>query len=302
MNKGPLFTLEETQTADQIRLRGIIAWPQKPAYRALIFVHGLSSNFYHQVEIVKELAIRATELGWAAASFHNRGCEAVSSHRRYDGTLPKGYSHHQAGQAHEIFTNCVHDLRAVVDFLKKEGIREVILIGHSTGCQKSVYYMGTRPDKTVVGIVLLAPLNDRLGYQRDLAKKLPRLVEKARSLVKAGKEHQLMGDKDIWYTDAQRFLSLAEKGSSEDIFPYDNPKDPFTTFSSVGVPMLIILGDKDEYLDRPAEEVLRVLRDKAKVPVGTSVVRGAFHNFTGFEKQVVADIVGWVQEKFDKQR
>ena len=110
--------------------------------------------------------------------------------------------------------------RYLIDYRNAE---EFCLVGHSTGCQDAVYFLGNAAkdlcDKlTVVG--LQAPVSDRecaaihAGYLENL--------EVAKTLVQGGKGQEMMPRSAFWAPiTAQRFVDLNEKGGSDDFFSSD---------------------------------------------------------------------------------
>jgi len=85
----------------------------------LVFVHGMGSNFYRS-QLKKAFIDVAPETGWGILSFNNRGAER--------------------GTEDERFSQCLADLDAAVAFARRRGHRRLVFIGHSTGCQKIVYW------------------------------------------------------------------------------------------------------------------------------------------------------------------
>ena len=118
-------------------------------------------------------------------------------------------------------------------------MKEIYLAGHSTGCQKSVYYAIKKADRAVKGLILLAPISDYAAERmRNTKGTLLRATTVAQKLVKAGKKHDLL-PKNVWHgvIDAQRFLSLYTPTSAEEIFSYAQPKKNPSVLKKVKVSM-----------------------------------------------------------------
>lgn len=267
------------------------------AKRALVFIHGLTSSPFSHHEYLNSLANSDT----ATIFFGNRGSEAITKFRRVDKRKKYGYTSSFIGEAHEVFTDCIDDIQGVVNFLKDKGIREVFLIGHSTGCQKAVYYL-TRRDKQklIKGTVLLCPISDwayAKKYEKQEVHK--KVTDYARKLVKQNNPHELLPSNIYSETmDAQRFLSLYTPDSIENqIFPYFDPKNKAKVIRSVKIPLLVVLAEKDEYRDRPTKEMFKWFIKKGRNRKFTvSSISNASHGFNGQEKQV-ADLIGdWISK------
>lgn len=234
--------------------------------------------------LVYKLASRKTSV----LTFNNRGHDKISSARRLD---KKGKMHRiLAGSAHEIFTDCVDDIAGAVDFCRRQGFRKIILVGHSTGCQKSIYYLAkTKGKKQIAKVVLLCPVSDyadAIKFNRPAVKRAEKV---ARGLIRVGKKHRLLPPQ-VWPNlhDAQRFLSLFTPESQEEIFCYATPSRRPATLQKTAVPMLLIFAEQDEYLDRPLTEIVKWFKEKlADKNASIKTIKGANHNFAKRESAVI---------------
>jgi hypothetical protein len=60
---------------------------------------------------------------------------------------------------------------------------------------------------------------------------------------------------------------------------------------------MAIFAEKDEFGDRPAEEIVRWFEANTRAPLMSLVVRDAGHGFNGSEKPVTKAIKSWVVNK-----
>src|SRR3989344_1989253 len=237
----PCF-LVDIVTPKRFKLNGLWFGKAKPK-RVIILVHGLSGSAFW-TSLAEALVDRHT----AVVTFSNRGHNKVAKLYRLDNTK-KGYHSVTAGQAHEVFTDCVDDIQGVIDFVRGAGVRDIYLAGHSTGCQKSVYYASRKGNqKKIKGLILLAPLSDYAGaVKSDTGGRLWRATKVARGLVKRGKGHDLLlASVALGPIDAQRFLSLYTPDSAEEIFTYAQPKKNPKAFKSIQLPILTVFAEDDE--------------------------------------------------------
>ncbi len=254
--------------------------PGKPK-RAYVWVHGLGSSMFSKLGIMEKLVARDA----AVLAFNNRGHDGIARISRTDRTKKSL----RGGSAHEVFTDCVDDIQGAINFAKKQGAKEIILVGHSTGCQKSVYWASKR-GKGVRGIVLLAPISDYAAEVHLRGKAaIVRATSLARALVGRGKKHSLLPD-GVWHEtlDAQRFLSLYSGTGPEEIFPYWSPMVSPRTLRSIKLPTLVLIAESDEYADRPAQEIAEWFARHKKKGDQVSIVAGVEHGFRGAE-QIAAD-------------
>lgn len=140
-------------TSDGLRLDGILYAPNKKTNKCVIHVHGTSSDFY-RTKYVDTFAPKFTKSGWALLTFNNRGS---GSNYKFYKENEKGEITERVkiGSTDEIFEDCEIDIQAAIDFAKTKGFDELVLQGHSYGCNKVIWYAIN--NKTVGKIILLAP-------------------------------------------------------------------------------------------------------------------------------------------------
>ena len=271
---------------------GLWVGSQKPK-RAFISIHGLTSNLFSGNKLFP--LVNADN---AVLTFNTRGRDIVAKVKHLNPDHPKGYDSLVAGTAHEIFEDCVDDLEGAVQLCHDRGVKEVYLVGHSTGCQKSIYYLSkTNNKQRVSGVVLLCPLSDYAAVPLAVDKaQYEKALEYSRREVEDGRLHTLLSE-EYWPSeliDAQRFLSLYTPESVEEIFTYSHDKEP-KAFQSVEVPMLVVLAGADEYCDRPTEK-LKAWFDRSNVSskYKSLVIKNALHNLKGVEDEVCNEIKGWI--------
>lgn len=280
------------QTPKNLLLNGLWFGPAKPK-TVLVIVHGLSGTVFSQAWLAEGLANKDT----AALVFNNRGSGVITRFKQLDAKSDTGYQSLSLGMAHEVFTDCVDDLEGAVQYAKAMGAKQVILVGHSTGCQKSVYYLSKRPNPIVKGVILLAPMSDFADmYQATEPKLYKKLVALASRMVAEGRAHELMLPK-LWpaVVDAQRFLSLHTVESEEEIFTYGSGKKP-ATLKKVNVPLLVVLAGKDEYEAQPMGEIAEWFKQVLKnQPVQHELIPGASHGFFESTAVVTKLIKAWLK-------
>ncbi len=289
MNSAHIVQFE---TPQRLLLNGFWFGPFKP-HVVYILIHGLTSNAFANHPLVTPLVDSRA----AVLTFSNRGSGKINRFKKRDLRKKKGYTSVTIGEAHEVFTDCVDDIQGAVTYAQKQGAHQIILVGHSTGCQKATYYLAQRnKQKYVTGAILLAPMSDYAGVSKHIEKtQLQRATTYAHQFVSQGKPHELI-PLDVWpfMHDAQRFLSLYTQESSEEIFCYTNPSKKPVTLQKVKVPCLIILAGKDEFRDRPITRIAQWFKQKLRrKTVSVHIINHAPHNFFGFDQKVVSVIKNW---------
>lgn len=284
-------------TPNKILLNGLWFGPEH-VETAYIFVHGLGSNAFSHHELLIPLSNSKTGVFF----FNNRGHDTVTRIKKMDQRKKRGYRSITAGCAHEVFTECVDDLEGALNEVKRRNAKKIILVGHSTGCQKSIYYLSQRNTQiNIAGVVLLAPLSDYADYQKFTPPSVnEKLVAKAEDLVKNGKPHQLLPFElfekiPAIFCDAQRFLSLYTPDSPEEIFCYAQKNKIPKTLQKVKISLLVLLAEHDEYRDRPMKQLANwFTQNNRSKQFAVKIITNASHSFWGKEKKVIDQIRSFV--------
>lgn len=249
--------------------------------RAVVWVHGLGSSMFSKYKIAKMLAKNGT----AVLMFNNRGHDKVAS-------LQVKGKYVRAGAVHEKFTDCIDDIEGAINFARKQGRPEIFLAGHSTGCQKSMYW-ASKKGRGVKGVIILAPMSDFAAERSAQGEKTLKRAEKlAKELVRKGKEHAILPE-DVWrwpwIADAQRFLSLYTGKSAEELYTYWDERIVPRALRSIKLPVLVLLAEKEEFSDIPAKKIAAWF-EKHLRKGSVVVVPKVAHSFKGGEAAVVKEM------------
>jgi acetyl esterase/lipase len=282
---GIPVALTRLRTRDGVFLDGIVAEPRRRRGVALVWVHGLGSVFSSGQPLILELSARLTAAGIGYFKFNTRGHDVVA-----------GRGARLAGAAFERFGASVEDIRTVLAFAARRGFDRIALAGHSTGANKALYYAARGRDRRLRALALLGPVSDVAGeIKRVGAAELRRRVAAAERLAR--RDPQALVPRAWGFYGARRYVSLYKPGQPEDVFPYYRPGARWTTLGAVRMPLAVVLGGRDAYLDRPAAAVIDAFRRHARRTRSFTgaIVPGADHGFTGRERELAELIVRWVQ-------
>lgn len=144
----------------------------------ILITHG--GLAHRDAEVIKALRAGLNQKGYNTLAI-NLSLGVDRRHGMYDCQV---VHRHRNGDAPE-------EIGAWMDWLKKRGVKSVILLGHSRGGAQTALYATEQDNGMVKAVVLLAPAirenTDAAEYQRRFQQPLAPVLKQAQKLVKAGK-------------------------------------------------------------------------------------------------------------------
>lgn len=271
------YPIADVKTDDGVVLQGLFL-KAKNSRSVLIFIHGTASNFYENdfmVPISKELLSRKISI----LSVNNRGNEVLKCY-------PGG------GASMEHFEDCVHDIDAWIKFALSEGCANVILMGHSLGAEKIVYYMSKGKHKNnVISVILLGPA-DSYGTQMKYGN--GSLMSEAKRLGKSKNGHIFLTSDWLSHAGvlpkaADSYLNFFSANSElSKVLPFHSRK--LKMYGNIRVPILSVLGDIEkgkghEYTVIPIIDAIRLLK-KENPHAECHQIKDCNHDFEGKEVEL----------------
>jgi len=280
-------SLARLRTRDAAFLDGISVDSPRRNGTALVWIHGLGSVFSSGQPMIREVSTRLRRAGLGYFKFNTRGHDIVA---RAGLRL--------AGASFERFGDCVEDIRTVIAFARRSGYRKIVLAGHSTGANKALHYLARTGDRRVIGLILLGPISDVAGEIKQIGRRaLERRVAVAERITRRSPEALVPRAFGFW--SARRYLSLYRPGEAEDVFPYYRPNARWAALRRVRTPVAAIIGSRDEFLERPAQDVIDALRrnaTRARSFTGVTIP-GAPHGFQEYERALAGTIADWIRSQ-----
>ncbi len=236
-------------------------WQDGPV---LLLTHGTLAH--NGMEIISTLQSIFAEQGLSSLAM-NLSLGLDDRHGMYDCAVPHTHRH----------TDALDEISVWLDWLKAQGVKQVVLAGHSRGGDQTAWFAAERPDPAVKGVLLVAPMTwsetyATSDYQKRFKSELAPVLKRAEDLVAAGKSAAWMEDTGFIYcpgakVQAQAFVSYhAPEGR------LDTP----TLLPRIKVPVLVFAGTEDDVVPDVAERV-GPLADGAKIRL--QVIDGADHYF-----------------------
>ena len=183
----------------------------------------------------------------------------------------------------------VEDLSRACEVLAQRfGIKRICLLGHSTGCQDIVWFMrhaSAAALQLVKGVILQAPVSDR-----DYMAELPATkgaVAAAKALVRENRADDLLPVAFGWDVPitARRYLSLATRGSDEDMFSDDLSE---SELDAALAPLrscraLLVTSGDDEYIPSRVDKQALLERLARAAGADHVLLEGADHAITDYD-------------------
>jgi pimeloyl-ACP methyl ester carboxylesterase len=268
--------LVRINSMDNIEMVGILYEPEEKSNKIVIHVHGLCGNFYEN-RFLDILAKTYTDKGISFLTFNNRGVNYISDLRKENGT-------ELIGGCYERFIDSLLDIEGAINFVKEKGYTNIILEGHSYGCNKVAYYYSQKKDKNISKIVLLAPCDIPRECEKFLSKaEYEKAKEESTRLVNEGKENELIDfsvNSNGVIAAGTYYNDFLPNGENDFIRYVDGKNGKSEVFNNIDIPVLVIFGDVDEcVLTEDIETIKGYLNNNIK-NCNIQIIKGANHSYT----------------------
>lgn len=265
--------LVRINSIDGIEQPGILYTPDEVTEKIVIHVHGLDGNFYEN-RFIDKLAESCVEKKYAFLTFNNRG-------RDFDTELLKGNEVVYIGATKERFKDCILDIEGVLNWVKERGYKEIVLEGHSYGCNKILYYYSNKKDHSIKKLILLSPCDVISAVVQGLSEEKKEEIKKELpKLIREKKENETVDFAVIPNMTAGTFCDYLPGGENDIIRYADGEDGKSEILNSIDIPTLVIFGDNDDVvLTQPIYVVKKYLSNNL-MNCNIQVIEGADHLFT----------------------
>ncbi|MCL2869750.1 DUF1749 domain-containing protein [Candidatus Saccharibacteria bacterium] len=287
--------LINVKATDNTVHQGMLFEPEKQASSIIIHIHGMAGNFYENT-FIPVMAKNYTEQGVAFLTCNNRGHDYICDCKKIDGNTTASY---KAGAAYELIEDSLFDIKGAIAFALERGYHDIILQGHSSGANKTVYSMA-QSELGVRKVILLSPCDD-IGIHLDDCGEGQRdaNIKLARSYVEAGTPDKMMPDGTFfdYLLSAKTYLDCFQDGSALDTFPYRTPNASFDALRKVEGSVLVTFGDTNEYLLQDPTDIKALLQSKlnSSAMLTFRVLTGASHSYQGKESNLTTTVIEWLK-------
>ena len=221
---------------------------------------------------------------------HNRG------HSIENDIVMKDGSFKRCGCMYEIFEDCIYDIDLAIQTAKEKGYKRIILLGHSLGCNKVIYYY-YKKHPNILGMIL-ASAPDMIGSHLLIEPEYEELLKEAKENIDKNQPTKLLHKmiEDYMYMSSQTYYNWFHKNSNLNNLPIiSNPKN-WEQLETIDVPILTFSGSKDEdyYLH------LDLLKEKATncKNFEYQIIENTGHTYQEKELETGTLILNWINKNF----
>ncbi|MDH5424567.1 MAG: alpha/beta hydrolase [Gammaproteobacteria bacterium] len=192
-------------------------------------------------------------------------------------------------------TDAVDEIAFWVNWLQQQGVKNIILLGHSRGGNQTAWYAAERADESIRKVVLIAPAtwNEKYAaeaYKERYKEDLMEVLAKAESLVKNGKGQEVMKNTGHIYCENTAV-------TAESFVSYNKPDMRFDTpylLNKIKQPVLVFAGSKDDTV----KDLDKKVGPQVKAgKIELSVIDGAGHMFRDlYTDEIVEQVVEFLEK------
>lgn len=278
--------IDDAYTSDGLRLPMVHFGCSKKDV-CVIFVHGMCQTIIDNYFATVWGNMLSME-GFGFLYAHNRGYSIENDILKKDG------SYVRLGCMYEIFEDSLLDIDLAIEMARKLGYKRFVLMGHSYGCNKLIYYFYKRHPE-ILGMVL-ASAPDMVGLQLLRQENYSELIKEAKENVDNGDGTKLLSSlvEDYMYMSSATYYNWFNEDSNLDNLPVMGNSENWYQFESIDVPILTFSGtlETENYMH------LDMLKEKAvnSPSFEYKYIDDANHFYIGKEEEIGKLISDWLKK------
>lgn len=280
--------INDAYTEDNLKLP-MVHFNSKEKDICVIFIHGMCQTIIdNYFATVCGNVLSENNIGFIYE--HNRG------HSIENDIVMKDGSFKRCGCMYEIFEDSIYDIDLAINKSQELGYKRFILMGHSYGCNKLIYYY-YKKKPNILGLIL-ASAPDMVGLQLLRQKNYKELIKEAKENIDNGESTKILNNliEDYMYMSSGTYYNWFHENSNLDNLPVMNNSKNWYQFEAIDVPILTFSGsnETDNYMH------LDLLKEKAKScnDFEYKYIHDTDHFYNGKELEIGNIILNWISKKF----
>ncbi|APU59543.1 alpha/beta hydrolase [Clostridium botulinum] len=283
-------------TKDGLHLPGF-HWHPDHKTTCIINIHGILDHILENY-IAEDLGKACIENGYGFLFGHNRGYGTINDITTKIVDKNGDIQTKRFGTTFDVFEDCVYDIQLWIDTAKKLGYKNIILMGHSMGCNKVIYYLSKHKVKELKGVILVSP-PDFAGMEK-VDPNYKNMLNEAQNNIASGHPEKLLSSL-VWgflHLSSGTFLSFYKNENLSETLPIIENPQVFKQLSSINVPILATLGSNDNIIIGSAKEHLQLLKSKATncPDFSYKIINGANHRYMNKGIELANEIIDWAEK------
>lgn len=271
-------------TNDNLMLQGTY-FDSKKKDVCILFIHGQAQSILEN-EFAYKWGKYFSSKGISFLYGHNRGYDFINC--MFDKKGDFVYN----GATFELFEDSLNDIQVWINRIKKFGYKKIILLGHSLGCNKALYYLSKHQEN--IDGVIFASAPDMVGITKIEEENFIELYNESINSSKNKILSKLVCGTD--YISAKTFIDQTTENTPIDNFPIERNPQTFEQLSKITIPILSFCGS-DEY---PTYLKQELLKEKAiNCPDYSYEIIDNTNHFYKNKEDVISRIVKeWINKRF----
>ena len=271
--------------------RGLL-YRAKESKKTIIHIHGACGNMLSFSSLI-DLASSYLNCGYNMLTFDLRAHDCIAEGTWYEDKSPNPFFYYVGGSL-ETFESCIIDIESAINFVKSFS-NEIILQGHSMGCERILTYQITQG--TNYNTILLSPCD---GHQLQVEYIYPKTIETEISELGKYGDNELLpadsfgvnrdnGEKYTIPMYKKALLSILT-GYAMKVLRLDRPFEFFCPISC-----LCVLGTLDLLQTNKPEATFNLLKEKFTSFEGYTI--NGDHEMIPAQNELVSIVCDWLKRK-----
>lgn len=274
-------------TEDGLKLQGV-HWNSNIKDTCIVCIHGMGGNIIeNNYSHIFGKIFTENNIGFIFG--HNRGYSHMNNIETVNG------EYRRIGTTFEIFEECEYDIDLWVNKAIELGYKKVVLLGHSLGCNKCIYYLSKNKNKNIEGLILASP-PDMLGLTKYQVPNFNELFKEAEDNIKNGNNKKLLSAMvdDLNYKSSESYINWFTEGSNCDNIPILRNPEKFDQLSTIDVKIFAFSGEKENVVYKRFD----LLKEKALSckDFQYTIIKDSDHIYKNVEENVANIILEWMNK------
>ncbi|MBD3609020.1 MAG: alpha/beta hydrolase [Gammaproteobacteria bacterium] len=247
-------------------------WKQKPV---ILMTHGTLAH--NRMEIINTLQTVFKDRGYSSLAI-NLSLGLSARKGMYDCSAPHTHKH----------TDALDEIGLWLSWLKQQGVKSVVLLGHSRGGNQTAWFASERDNEAIQSVLLVAPQTwsqeyASKDYKKRYGKDLDTLLTKAKRMVQQGKGQEFLKPVDFIYCKD----TSATADAFVNYYTPDLRMDTPHLLNKLNKPVLVFAGSADTVVKGLDKKMASSVK---RANVHLEVLEGADHFFRDLYAEDLADM------------